>query len=93
HTDTTASITVQDTGLGIPESEQRYLFTRLFRASNATKVDTTGSGLGLYISRMLAEQLKGRISFLSTENKGTSFILELPLGTWQKADAAASAAC
>jgi PAS domain S-box-containing protein len=77
--DAFVSITVQDTGLGIPETEQRYLFTRLFRASNATKVDTTGSGLGLYISRMLAEQLKGRISFLSTEGKGTSFTLELPL--------------
>lgn len=78
-TDTNVEITVQDTGLGIPENEQRYLFTRLFRASNATKVDTTGSGLGLYISRMLAEQLKGKISFLSTEGKGTSFTFELPL--------------
>ncbi|MDO8468654.1 MAG: ATP-binding protein [Candidatus Peribacter sp.] len=85
-TDTHVAINVQDTGLGIPEKEQRYLFTRLFRASNATKVDTTGSGLGLYISRMLAEQLKGRISFLSTEGKGTSFTLELPLGTWEKPD-------
>jgi len=77
--DTHISVTVQDTGLGIPQTEQRYLFTRLFRASNATKVDTTGSGLGLYISRMLADQLKGRISFLSIEGKGTSFTLELPL--------------
>lgn len=84
--DTHVEITVQDTGLGIPASEQRYLFTRLFRASNATKVDTTGSGLGLYISRMLAEQLQGRISFLSTEGKGTSFTLELPLSTWEKSD-------
>ena len=85
--DTHISVTVQDTGLGIPEDEQRYLFTRLFRASNATKVDTTGSGLGLYISRMLAEQLRGRISFLSIEGKGTSFTLELPLGAWEKPDA------
>ncbi|OIO54385.1 hypothetical protein AUJ46_03560 [Candidatus Peregrinibacteria bacterium CG1_02_54_53] len=87
--ETTVSIVVQDTGLGIPQAEQRYLFTRLFRASNATKVDTTGSGLGLYISRMLVEQLKGKISFLSTEGKGTSFTLELPLSTWKKPDGAA----
>ncbi|MDD5041078.1 MAG: ATP-binding protein [Candidatus Peribacteraceae bacterium] len=90
--DTQVSITVQDTGLGIPETEQRYLFTRLFRASNATKADTTGSGLGLYISRMLAEQLKGRISFLSTEGKGTSFTLELPLGASKTSETASSAA-
>ncbi len=86
-TEETVAVTVQDTGVGIPEKEQRYLFTRLFRASNATKVDTTGSGLGLYISRMLAEQLKGRISFLSTEGKGTSFMLELPLENPKKPDA------
>lgn len=73
------SITIQDTGLGIPEKEQQYLFTRLFRASNATKTDTTGSGLGLYISRMIAEQLHGRISFRSTEGEGTTFTFELPL--------------
>jgi len=91
--DSQVSITVQDTGLGIPQTEQRYLFTRLFRASNATKVDTTGSGLGLYISRMLADQLKGRISFLSTEGKGTSFTLELPLDTWKKPDIPPASPC
>lgn len=88
--DVRLSITVQDTGLGIPEKEQRYLFTRLFRASNATKVDTTGSGLGLYISRLLAEQLKGRIFFLSTEGRGTSFTLELPVDTWKKSSGVAT---
>lgn len=79
-----ATVTVEDTGVGIPLDEQKYLFTRLFRASNATKSDTTGSGLGLYISRIIAEQLKGRISFVSTEGKGASFTLELPLDTWKK---------
>ncbi|MFH0851877.1 MAG: HAMP domain-containing sensor histidine kinase, partial [Candidatus Peregrinibacteria bacterium] len=72
-------VTVQDIGIGIPQAEQKYLFTRLFRASNATKTDTTGSGLGLYISRMISEQLKGRISFRSTEGEGSTFIFELPL--------------
>lgn len=90
--DTVVSVTVQDTGLGIPQEEQRYLFTRLFRASNAVKVDTTGSGLGLYISRMLAEQLRGRISFTSTEGQGTSFTLELPSVTWKKPDGATTKA-
>jgi len=78
------SITIQDTGLGIPQAEQKYLFTRLFRASNATKADTTGSGLGLYISRMIAEQLHGHLSFQSTEGQGTTFIFELPLKVWKK---------
>lgn len=72
------TVAVGDTGVGIPLDEQKYLFTRLFRASNATKSDTTGSGLGLYISRIIAEQLKGSITFQSTEGKGSQFTFQLP---------------
>jgi signal transduction histidine kinase len=87
-----AIVSVQDTGIGIPAGEQKYLFTRLFRASNATKMDTTGSGLGLYISRIIVEQLKGHMTFQSRENEGTTFVLELPLSMWKKPDGATTEA-
>lgn len=73
------NISVKDTGVGIPQSEQKRVFSRLFRASNVRKVDTTGSGLGLYISRMIMNQLGGKILFRSNEKSGSTFIVQLPL--------------
>ena len=73
------SIVIRDTGLGIPMVEQQRIFTRLFRGSNVRKVDTTGSGLGLFISRMIVGQLGGKIHFKSREGKGTQFTVQLPL--------------
>ncbi|PIR49019.1 hypothetical protein COU80_01235 [Candidatus Peregrinibacteria bacterium CG10_big_fil_rev_8_21_14_0_10_55_24] len=72
------TITVQDTGIGIPKEDQPRIFERLFRARNATKVDTDGSGLGLYISRMILETLGGKISFESEEGRGAQFTVVLP---------------
>ncbi|MDD5075253.1 MAG: ATP-binding protein, partial [Candidatus Peribacteraceae bacterium] len=73
------NISVKDMGVGIPQKEQERVFTRLFRASNVRKVDTTGSGLGLYISRMIMNQLGGKIRFKSREKSGSVFIIQLPL--------------
>jgi signal transduction histidine kinase len=73
------NISVKDTGVGIPQNEQKRVFSRLFRASNVRKVDTTGSGLGLYISRMIMNQLGGKILFRSNEKSGSTFIVQLPL--------------
>lgn len=80
----TVEVTIGDTGVGIPEAEQQFLFRRLFRASNAIKNDTTGSGLGLYISRLIADQLKGTLTFKSAEGKGTTFTFTLPFKEWRK---------
>jgi len=70
---------VKDFGLGIPEKDQTRIFERLYRATNVREVDTTGSGLGLFISRMIAKSLGGEIVFKSKENKGSEFILRLPI--------------
>ncbi|MDD5026775.1 MAG: ATP-binding protein [Candidatus Peribacteraceae bacterium] len=74
-------IEVTDRGIGIPTPEQHRIFERLFRARNATTVDTDGNGLGLFISHMIVDILGGKISFKSMENKGSAFTVRLPMGT------------
>lgn len=73
-------LTVADTGYGIPKNDQPRVFDKLYRADNAKKVDSSGTGLGLYIIKSILDQVGGRIWFDSVENKGTTFHVELPLG-------------
>lgn len=72
------TISVKDTGYGIPEDEQEKIFTKMFRATNARKISTNGTGLGLYLCKAFAEKLGGEIQFSSKEGKGTTFIISLP---------------
>ena len=74
----TVIFSVQDFGIGIPKTEQRGLFSRFYRASNARTFNTTSSGLGLYIAENLAQKIGAKISFESTENKGSTFRLTIP---------------
>jgi len=69
-------ISVRDDGFGIPKAEQSKVFKKLFRASNINKSE--GTGLGLYIVRMLVGQTGGKIWFESNEN-GTIFYVSYPL--------------
>lgn len=71
-------ITIQDTGLGIPESEQDKIFSKLFRATNARERETDGNGLGLYIVKSILDHSGGKIWFESVENKGTTFYVTIP---------------
>lgn len=73
------TITVTDTGIGIPEAEQGKIFQRFFRASNAIGVHRDGSGLGLAIAKELTERQQGTLSFTSDVKKGSTFTLSLPL--------------
>jgi PAS domain S-box-containing protein len=73
-----ALITVSDRGIGIPKKEQPHIFTKLYRASNAQKKRIEGSGLGLYIVKMMVEKLGGTIWFDSKPGEGTTFFVELP---------------
>jgi signal transduction histidine kinase len=70
---------IQDTGIGIPKNQQHRLFTKFFRAPDAIKMETDGSGLGLFITKNIIEAHKGKIWFESEENKGSSFYFTLPL--------------
>ncbi|MFA5870844.1 MAG: ATP-binding protein [Candidatus Paceibacterota bacterium] len=82
--DGTFTIKVQDTGIGIPKSEQIYIFQKFVRASNAKLYKTDGTGIGLYISERATYSLGGKIWFESEENKGSTFYVELPLESQPK---------
>ena len=77
-TDTHVIIIVTDTGMGVPESEHRNLFSKFYRASNAQKEVSEGTGLGLYMVRRAAQMLRGDIVFESVQDKGTTFTVTLP---------------
>lgn len=72
-------VSVKDKGYGIPQKDQKKIFTKLFRADNIKERDNTGNGLGLYIVKAVVEQTGGKIWFESEENKGTTFYLTIPL--------------
>jgi PAS domain S-box-containing protein len=67
---------VIDQGIGIPLKDQKNIFNRYFRAENA--VLTQGTGIGLNIAKDHINNLKGEIYFESTENKGSTFTIEIP---------------
>lgn len=66
-------ICIKDNGIGIPRDQQKNVFNRFFRARNAIKVQTDGSGLGLFIVRSIIEKHGGRVWFESVEGTGTDF--------------------
>ncbi len=70
-------INITDFGIGIPKSEQDQLFnSRFFRAGNVTNIE--GTGLGLTIVKKYLSLVNGHISFVSEENKGTTFTIKIP---------------
>lgn len=72
-------ITVQDTGIGIPEEEQSKIFDRFYRIDRSRSKTTGGTGLGLSIARWIAEQHDSTIRLASTPEKGTTITVHLPL--------------
>ena len=75
----TMQITVSDTGMGIPKSQQEKIFSKLFRADNVRAKDTEGTGLGLYIVKAILDEAGGSVKLESEENKGTTFYVTMPL--------------
>jgi len=71
-------ISVWDNGIGIPKEAKKKLFTKFYRADNAQMKDAIGSGLGLYIAKMLIGLLGGKIGFRSHPEKGTEFFFTIP---------------
>ena len=70
---------IKDTGVGIPEKDQKFIFQKFFRSDNASRYQTSGSGLGLYIARALIKESGGDTQFTSKENEGSMFWFTLPI--------------
>ncbi|HEX4889347.1 MAG TPA: ATP-binding protein, partial [Alphaproteobacteria bacterium] len=73
------TVTVTDTGIGIPEDKLETIFERFVQADAAITRNYGGTGLGLSISQALARRMGGSISVTSVEGKGSSFVLHLSL--------------
>jgi DNA-binding response OmpR family regulator/two-component sensor histidine kinase len=71
-------IEISDDGIGIPTKSHKKLFSRFYRAENASNSKETGSGIGLMLTNKLVALHKGKISFVSVENFGTCFKIEIP---------------
>jgi len=72
------TLTVRDSGLGIPAGEQDRIFEKFYRLDPALTRGVGGSGLGLYISRELVSRMGGRMSVCSRPGEGAAFTVELP---------------
>lgn len=77
--DNYVQISVSDTGIGIPKDQQGKLFGKFFRGANAVKLETEGSGLGLFIVKNIVRQHRGDVWMKSEEGKGTTFYVALPV--------------
>ena len=77
--DAEAVVRIADRGVGIPEGERGQLFQRFFRTSRTQTYG--GTGLGLFISRRIAEAHGGRLDLESTGPDGSVFVLALPLAS------------
>ena len=75
----TWTVSICDTGIGIPKEDQKKLFRYLFRGYNAANQSKSGAGIGMLLTYRLTEKHEGKISFESTENKGTTFRLTFPV--------------
>ena len=72
-------VSIKDTGIGIPDGDKKNIFNRFFRAKNAMKVETDGSGLGLYIAKGIVEKHGGKLWFDSLVGRGSTFYFTIPI--------------
>lgn len=80
---------VTDTGIGIPKTELDKIFAMYYQVESGGKKHATGTGIGLAVSRNLAETMGGKLEVSSREGKGSVFALVLPLPLCEQQQAAA----
>ena len=78
-------LAVKDTGIGISKSDQRHIFEKFYRSEDYRTRESNGTGLGLYITKKLAEKMNLSVHFESRLNHGSTFsILIQPLGAQEE---------
>ncbi|MBC7767032.1 PAS domain-containing protein [Arenimonas sp.] len=71
-------VSIKDEGIGIPKDKNEKIFDRFFRATNAVNYKPAGTGLGLYVCRLIVEKHGGQIWVTSDEKKGSTFYVSIP---------------
>lgn len=77
--DNSVYIKIEDNGIGISSSQLKQIFDKFYRVSTGNIHNAKGSGLGLYYVKYIIERLGGNISVNSELNKGSEFIITIPL--------------
>ncbi|WKZ24221.1 MAG: ATP-binding protein [Candidatus Dojkabacteria bacterium] len=72
------TLSIQDTGIGIPKDKHDQIFKRFSRLDNAKQIRPDGTGIGLFIAKKIIEAHNGAIWFESEEHKGSTFYVEFP---------------
>lgn len=70
-------LSVKDNGIGIPKHDKENIFGEFYRAGNVNEI--SGTGIGLNMTKRLLELMNGEINFVSKENKGTTFLIKVPI--------------
>lgn len=74
-------ISIKDTGPGIPQNMQSIIFERFKQVNSSLTRESEGSGIGLSLVKSFVSLHKGDIRLISKENRGSKFIIELPINT------------
>ena len=72
-------LAVRDNGIGIPRASAGHIFDRFYRAPNTKKVEGEGTGLGLYLVKLITDTFGGSVWFDSKQDQGTTFYVQIPL--------------
>jgi signal transduction histidine kinase len=75
----TIQISIKDTGIGIAPEEMKRLFTKFHRGTSTITYNYEGTGIGLYVTKLIIDEHKGSIAVDSTSGKGSTFTVLIPL--------------
>jgi two-component system CheB/CheR fusion protein len=71
-------LSVHDNGIGIPKEARDHIFERFYRAKNALGMEVQGSGLGLYLIKVMCDAFGGKVWFRTGKQEGTTFYVQIP---------------